>query len=626
MSEPGIHADLLERHRKVLPSWLALYYKQPIALVDGEGRRVRDAEGREYLDFFGGILTTISGYNVPEVVKAVREQAGRMVHTSTLYLIEQQIELAERIAALSPIPDAKVFFTNSGTEANDTALLLATTYRRSNQVLALRNSYHGRSYSSMAITGNRSWSSSSFSPLQVTYVHGGYRYRSPFGHLPDAEYVAACVADLRDMLQVATSGDVACLIAEPIQGVGGFATPPDGLLGAMKEVLDESGILLVADEVQTGWGRTGENFWGIEAHGVVPDIMTFAKGAGNGLAIGGVVARADVMDSIGANSISTFGGNPLVMAGALANLDYMLEHDLQTNAHKVGNHLRARIDPLVDEIPIVGEVRGKGLMIGVELVHPGGREPNPEAAAAVMEGTKQRGLLIGKGGLHGNVLRIAPPLSLTEDEADEGFEILHEALEEAANPGRLITAGVRGVDWYPEPPPSPPGQVPWGELPIGSRDHTHSVLLEAEESDMDRGHIQHQRRNSRRTALRRGRSRASHWLRGRVPSPMSRRSYWRAVKGRRWSCSTGRAASERSWVEWLRSSSTATGWWYPTYPDWDAPRSATALLTQPELSVGCASSSPRPATNHRSCSAPRLAGASRRVSPSSTQTSSSSSS
>ena len=435
MSEPGIHADLLERHRKVLPSWLALYYKQPIALVDGEGRRVRDGEGREYLDFFGGILTTISGYNVPEVVKAVREQAGRMVHTSTLYLIEQQIELAERIAAISPIPDAKVFFTNSGTEANDTALLLATTYRRSNQVLALRNSYHGRSYSSMAITGNRSWSSSSFSPLQVTYVHGGYRYRSPFGHLPDAEYVAACVADLRDMLQVATSGDVACLIAEPIQGVGGFATPPDGLLGAMKEVLDESGILLVADEVQTGWGRTGENFWGIEAHGVVPDVMTFAKGAGNGLAIGGVVARADVMDSIGANSISTFGGNPLVMAGALANLDYMLEHDLQTNAHKVGNHLRARIDPLVDEVAIVGEVRGKGLMIGVELVNPGGREPNAEAAAAVMEGTKQRGLLIGKGGLHGNVLRIAPPLSLTEAEADEGFEILQEALAEAANTG-----------------------------------------------------------------------------------------------------------------------------------------------------------------------------------------------
>ena len=435
MSGPGIHAELLERHRKVLPSWLALYYKQPIALVDGEGRRVRDGEGREYLDFFGGILTTISGYNVPEVVKAVREQAGRMVHTSTLYLIEQQIELAERIAAISPIPDAKVFFTNSGTEANDTALLLATTYRRSNQVLALRNSYHGRSYSSMAITGNRSWSSSSFSPLQVTYVHGGYRYRSPFGHLPDAEYVAACVADLRDMLQVATSGDVACLIAEPIQGVGGFATPPDGLLGAMKEVLDESGILLVADEVQTGWGRTGENFWGIEAHGVVPDVMTFAKGAGNGLAIGGVVASADVMDSIGANSISTFGGNPLVMAGALANLDYMLEHDLQTNAHKVGNHLRARIDPLVDEVAIVGEVRGKGLMIGVELVNPGGREPNAEAAAAVMEGTKQRGLLIGKGGLHGNVLRIAPPLSLTEAEADEGFEILQEALAEAANTG-----------------------------------------------------------------------------------------------------------------------------------------------------------------------------------------------
>jgi 4-aminobutyrate aminotransferase len=426
------HTELLARHRAVLPSWLALYYDDPIALVDGSGRRVVDAEGNEYLDFFGGILTTMTGYNVPEIVEAVQAQAGRMVHTSTLYLIEQQIELAEKIADLSPIPNAKVFFTNSGTEANDAALLLATTVRGSNQVLALRNSYHGRSFAAVSITGNRSWSPSNLSPVDVTYIHGGYKYRSPFGHLSDEEFTAACVEDLRDMLTVATSGDVACMIVEPIQGVGGFATPPDGFFGALKEVLDESGILFISDEVQTGWGRTGEHFWGIEAHGVEPDIMTFAKGLGNGLAIAGVIARAEIMDSIGANSISTFGGNPLSTAGALANLDYLIEHDLQTNALKVGQFLRNGIDQVSEENEIIGEVRGKGLMIGVELVVPGGKEPNAAAAGRIMEEAKQDGLLIGKGGLWGNVLRIAPPLTLTQEEAEEGLEIIGRAVENAA--------------------------------------------------------------------------------------------------------------------------------------------------------------------------------------------------
>ena len=425
----SVHDDLLARHRVVLPNWLALYYEHPIALVDGDGRRVVDAEGKEYLDFFGGILTTMTGYKVPAVVKAIKEQAERMLHTSTLYLIEAQIELAERIAALSGIPDAKVFFANSGTEANDTALLLATSFRQSNQVLALRNSYHGRSFTAVAITGNRSWSATSLSPFQVTYVHGGYKFRSPFGHLPDDEFVAACVADLEDLLEIATAGDVACMVAEPIQGVGGFVAPPDGFFGEMKKVLDREGILFISDEVQTGWGRTVEHFWGFEAHGITPDLITFAKGLGNGLAVGGVVARAEIMDCIQANSISTFGGNPLAMAGALANLEYLLEADLQTNALKVGQQLRSALEDLGERVDIVGEVRGKGLMIGVELVQAGGRDPNPTAAAAVMEKTREGGLLIGKGGLYGNALRIAPPLSLTQAEADEGLETLSRAID-----------------------------------------------------------------------------------------------------------------------------------------------------------------------------------------------------
>ena len=423
----GVHAELFERHKAVLPGWAPLYYEQPIAIVDGDGRWVTDAEGNRYLDFFGGILITMSGYKVPEVVEAIKAQADRMLHTSTLYLIESQIELAERIAELSGIPDAKVFFTNSGTEANDTALMLATTYKGSNQVLAIRGSYHGKSHSAIAVTGQKAWSGTSFSPFQVTYVHGGYKLRSPFGHLPDEEFIAACVADLRDLLGVAAAGSPAVMIAEPIQGVGGFVTPPDGFFNAMKEVLDEHGILFISDEVQTGWGRTGEHFWGYQAHDIVPDLLTFAKGLGNGLSIGGVVAPAGIMDSYPALGISTFGGNPLATAGALANLGYLLESDLQTNALKVGNRLMQSLVPLSEELEIIGEVRGKGLMIGLELVEPDG-SPSPTAAGAVLEAAREEGLLIGKGGLYGNSLRLAPPLSITEEEADEGFARLERAL------------------------------------------------------------------------------------------------------------------------------------------------------------------------------------------------------
>jgi 4-aminobutyrate aminotransferase len=429
MSEPLERQTLLERHKNVLPSWLALYYDEPIEIVRGEGRHVWDGDDNRYLDFFGGILTTMTGYSVPEVVEAIQEQAAKMLHTSTLYLIEPMIELAEKVAGLTDIPDAKVFFTPSGTEANDAALLLATSYRGSNQILAMRNSYHGRSFSTMAITGNRSWSSSSISGLSVNYVHGGYRLRSPFRDLADDQFTEACVQDLRDVLAMCTSGDVATMIAEPIQGVGGFATPPDGFFGAMAEVLREHGILFISDEVQTGWGRTGEHFWGYQAHDVVPDMLTFAKGVGNGLALGGVVARGDIMDCLGANSISTFGGNPLACAGALANIDYLLSNDLQDNSLKMGNRLHRGVEPLADRFPWIAEVRGRGLMLAIETVKPGGLEPDAERAGALLEASRREGLLVGKGGLYGNVVRMAPALSITESEVDDGVAMLAAAME-----------------------------------------------------------------------------------------------------------------------------------------------------------------------------------------------------
>jgi 4-aminobutyrate aminotransferase len=420
--------ELLERHRKVLPSWLALYYEDPLELVSGKGCVVTDSEGRDYLDFFGGILTTMTGHSVPEVVEAIREQAGRMLHSSTLYLIRPMVELAEKIATLSTVPDAKVFFVSSGTEANEAALLFCCTARRSNQVLALRNSYHGRSFTAMSVTGNRSWSASSLSPLQVSYLHNGDRRHSPFAHLDDKDFSAAVAADLRQVIDTTTAGDVACMIAEPVQGVGGFIVPPDGFFAPLKEVLDEYGIPFISDEVQTGWGRTGSHFWGFQAHGITPDLLTFAKGVGNGMAIAGVVGRADLVDSLQAASISTFGGNPLATTAALANLDYLLSHDLQANAKAVGDFLIAGLRHLAERSNIIGEVRGKGLMIGVELVEPGTAKPSARAAGRALEETRARGLLVGKGGLYGNVLRIAPPLSVSMQQAEEALALLGDAL------------------------------------------------------------------------------------------------------------------------------------------------------------------------------------------------------
>ncbi|MFH0176074.1 aspartate aminotransferase family protein [Streptomyces cacaoi] len=422
-------SDLHARHRKVLPDWLALYYEHPLEITHGEGRHVWDAEGNKYLDFFGGILTTMTAHALPEVTKAVSEQAGRIIHSSTLYLNRPMVDLAERIAHISGIPDARVFFTTSGTEANDTALLLATTHRRSNTVLAMRNSYHGRSFSAVGITGNRGWSPTSLSPLQTLYVHGGVRGRGPFAGLDDAEFIEACVEDLKDLLGHTRAP--AALIAEPIQGVGGFTSPPDGLYAAFREVLDAHGILWIADEVQTGWGRTGEHFWGWQAHGRSgpPDIVTFAKGIGNGMSIGGVIARSEIMNCLDANSISTFGGTQVTMAAGLANLSYLLEHDLQGNARRVGGLLIERLRAVAAQDPGVREVRGRGLMLGVELTKPGTDLADPDRAAAVLEAARADGLLIGKGGGHDtSALRVAPPLSLTVAEAEEGAAILEGAL------------------------------------------------------------------------------------------------------------------------------------------------------------------------------------------------------
>jgi len=421
------HEELLARHRAVLPEWIGLTYDRPISLVSGKGRHVTDAEGNRYLDFFGGILTTSIGHDIEEITAAIVAQASRILHTSTLYLIEQEIELAEKIARRSGIPDAKVFFTNSGSEANETALLLATEFRRSPVVLALRNSYHGRSFATMAVTGNRSWSASALSPLRVTFLDAGSK-RGPFGDLRGGDLVEAVRGDVEHLFQTAIPADPACVIYEPVQGVGGFILPPPGVLGAIDDVVRAHGGLSISDEVQTGWGRTGASYFGFGLHGLQPDMFTFAKGLANGLPIGGVVAGAEVMDCIGSHSISTFGGNPLVAAAANATLDYIDAHDLVHHVDLAGAHLSAGLSGVFAESPNVKEVRGVGLMVAVEFVHPGDFSPDPDAAAALLEALRLEGVLVGRGGLDSNVLRIAPPMSVTFDEIDLVLESFERAL------------------------------------------------------------------------------------------------------------------------------------------------------------------------------------------------------
>lgn len=422
--------ELRSRHGAAMPSWMPLYYEKPIELERGEGFKVWDSEGNEYLDFFGGIVTAISGHAVPEITEAIKGQVDKILHTSTLYLIENQVRLAEKLIELAPISgEKKAFFVGSGSEANEAALLFATRYRNSSEVIALRSSYHGSTFMTMGITGQSNWSPTSRSALDVAYAPNPYQLRCAFCK-DKGGCTLQCADDVRAIVEEETTGHVAAFIAEPIQGVGGFVEAPPGYFETVKEILDETGVLLIADEVQTGFGRTGEHFWGIDAFDVEPDMIVMAKGIGNGLAMGAVVGRAEVVDSVAPNlHLSTFGGNPISSTGALANLNFILDNDLQSNAHAVGTHLKDRLLKISEGQPLVAEVRGRGLMLALELVGDG-IAPDPAAANRFLEACRARGLLVGKGGLKSNTIRISPPLTITREAADEAADIIEEALAE----------------------------------------------------------------------------------------------------------------------------------------------------------------------------------------------------
>ena len=423
--------DLLHnRYKAIMAPYLNPLYTSPVSIDRGQGSYVWDVEDNQYLDFFGGVLTTMIGHNNPAVTEAIQSQAAKVLHTSTLYLSEPMIEFAEEIGAASGIPDARVFFTTSGSEANDTALMLATSFRNSNEILAMRHSYHGRTFATQAVTSQSTWLSSRISGLSVNYVQGPYRLRSPFENMTDEEFTKACVLDLQQILDTATTGNVACLIFEPIQGVGGFAIPPDGFFGEMNKVLSNYGTLLISDEVQTGWGRTGDHFWGYEAHGIIPDMLTFAKGVGNGATLAGVIARAEIMENITALNFSTFGGNPLSCAAGLATFKELINQNMLQNASEMGSRLMQGLQPTVDKAPWL-KIRGRGLMVALEAVrteHDNTFEPYPQRASELLEACKQNGLLLGKGGAFGNVIRITPMLNVTPNEIDEGINILNEAI------------------------------------------------------------------------------------------------------------------------------------------------------------------------------------------------------
>ena len=427
-------ADLVRRHKESLFPSVGLNYSEPIELRSGELQYVYDGAGRQYLDFFGGIATVSSGHAIPEINEPIKAQLDRMIHSSTLFLIRSQIELAERIRAMTPPKLNKVFFTNSGTEANEAALLVTTLNRNSNELIALRHSYHGRSFATINASGHQPWRSTTLSPLHVHYIGNPYCYRCPWEKTyPSCDLL--CARDVGAVIRTTTSGNPAAFIAEPIQGVGGFIAPPPEYFVRVKEILDRYGIPFISDEVQSGWGRTGVAEFGFQAYGVEPDVIVFAKGLANGIPIGGIAATDELASSIRSLSLSTFGGNPIATTAALANLNYIATNNLRENARTVGAYLKERLLELAERHPVIGDVRGMGLMIAIELVHDQTtKEPAPDVALRLMDAAKERGLIIGKGGLHGNVIRICPPLIVNRADVDAAAGILDNALTAIATP------------------------------------------------------------------------------------------------------------------------------------------------------------------------------------------------
>lgn len=423
-------SDAIRKHKEFLFPAVATYYQEPIALARGEGEFVWDDQGNRYLDAFGGVLTVSVGHANPEINKAWIDQVNTIAHTSTLYANQPQGDLAEKLAQITPGELKKSFFTSSGTEADDTAQMAAKIATGRHEVVVLRHSYSGRSATALSSVGHASWRPLPAQVAGIVHAMAPYCYRCPFGATPD-NCGAACANDIEDVIQTTTTGQIAAFMAEPILGVGGFIVPPAGYFERAYEITRNHGGLCISDEVQTGWGRTGDKWFGIEHWGVTPDILTSAKGMGNGVPIGWTIATSEVADKFPGLTFATFGGNPVSMAVGLAVVNYIEEHDLKTNARVVGDHFRARLEELKEKHAVIGDVRGMGLMQGLELVKDRTtKEPNPEAVLKVFEETKRQGVLIGKGGLYGNVIRTGMMLNTSKDSVDQLIDALDAGLSQ----------------------------------------------------------------------------------------------------------------------------------------------------------------------------------------------------
>lgn len=420
---------LLARSEYLFPAVFHLY-REPLTLARAKDQYVWDAEGRQYLDFFGGIVTVSIGHCNDEINARVHRQIDTLGHTSTLYSSAPMMKLAQQLASISPSGAlTRSMFTNSGSEANETAIHAARLYTGNSDIIALRHSYHGRSQLAAALTGNQTWRYSGPPAAGITFAHNAYCYRCPFGlTYPNCEM--RCATDVKDLIRTTTSGRIAGMIAEPIQGVGGFITPPPEYFAIVAETVRQHGGVFISDEVQTAWGRTGDKWFGIEHWGVTPDILTSAKGLANGLPIGLTLARDEVARAVPSPTIATFGGNPISSEAACAVLDFIDAHGLRARTTENGAHLRQGLLALQEKYPLIGDVRGKGLLQAIELVTDRtSRTPAPAQASAILEAAREHGLLLGKGGLHGNCIRLSPPMNIGKAVIDEFLLRLDRSFE-----------------------------------------------------------------------------------------------------------------------------------------------------------------------------------------------------
>ncbi|HKU68983.1 MAG TPA: aspartate aminotransferase family protein [Candidatus Baltobacteraceae bacterium] len=418
-----------ERAKEHLFAAQVPYYEQPLTITSGEGTRLRDDAGKEYLDAYGGIATNTLGYGDTDVARAVAEQAKKLMHVSTLYLTDEMLDLAETIANAAPEGMTKSFFANSGSEANEMAALVARTAKHSVDFIALEHAYHGRTLYTVALAGLGNWRNFGPQMAHVAFAPSPYCYRCP-AQLSYPSCGIACAKAVKRVIETQTGGAPAAMIAETIAGVGGIITPPEEYFKVLKETLEPYGTLLIADEVQTAWGRMGDGIFGMPStYGVVPDIITSAKGLASGVPIGITITRPELADVFKGPHINTFGGNALAARAARVTLDVIEKRALVANAKRQGETLLSGLRELQSRFPLIGEVRGRGLMIGVELVKdPQTKEPAPAQANQLLEALRERGVLVGKGGRFNNVMRIQPPLIFSGDDCAEFLRAFEESL------------------------------------------------------------------------------------------------------------------------------------------------------------------------------------------------------